>query len=354
MPDVNAVVDGIKQTNSRPRALAVELAALYNASVAKINMLLLLFADMVLPNQTAAGLSVDANAQDFETDNAVWVRKGGQTFSLAAVAAFDWSVSGASAGDTVAISTSGAFWVFGKTAGGLDVETAAGNQAHASEIIALAQYAKATNPLPPVPASQLPIGVIIVTEGGSGAWTAGTDSISGETGTFVDFLGRPGVESAMASFALDAGAATFTYGAAVARLGDATRVSFTGKTAVTLAGSTIATGLTGAWLFYGRADDVEYALQLDNDYASLVAAKEGVRNHNPNPYLALLGAIYIENNSGATFTPGTTLLDASGITCTFVKYGPGADGYEYGRSQLGVPVVALDQILDVNTGLAIE
>jgi len=274
--------------------------------------------DGVLPNQaTGVGLSVDANAQDFETDNAAFIRHKGVVFSLAAVGAFDWSASGTCAGDTVAQGKAGAFWVFGKTAGGLDVEDAAGNQSHDSEIEALAQYSKATNTLPPA-AGDVPVGVITVVEGGSGVWTAGDDSISGETETFYDLLGWPAVESPCASLAIGGTASAVTYGAVTVRLGSGTRVAATGKANVALTGSNVADKKVGAWLLYVLADDSEYFMQLGAAYDSLTEAREAVAAHNVNPLLAHVATVYVENKSGATFTTATTALNASGITTTLV------------------------------------
>lgn len=272
--------------------------------------------DQVVTTGTTAGISVDANAEDIETDNAIVIQHKGLRYPVAAVSAFDISASGAAAGATITVSTSGVGWVFANTAGALDVEVDQDAQAYASVIAALAAYSTATNTLPPG-TDDVPIGAIIVTEGGSGTFTWGTDSLTAETESYVDFAGVPGIETACASFAADASAATFTYGAGVVRLGSGVRVSYTGKANVAITGSNIANGLYGAWLIYVRADDVEFAKQLDNDYASLAAAQAGVRDHNRNPYLAHIGTMYVRNNSGAAFVPGTTNLDATGITTTF-------------------------------------
>ena len=126
-----------------------------------------------------------------------------------------------------------------------------------------------------------------------------------------------------ASLALDAGAATYNYGAATVRLGTGARISATGKVSgATIVGSNVATGATGAWLIYVLADDVEYALQLGNAYPSLASAQAAVANHTKNPMLALIGAMYVVNTSGSAFVPGTTFLDAAGVATTFETFGP--------------------------------
>lgn len=289
----------------------------------------------VLPNQTAAGLSVDANAQDVETDNTVFVKfDSGMVYSVAATAAIDISALTA-AGDTVAINKYGALWVFVNAAGTVDVETSVATETSTSAIAALASYATSTNTLPPL-ATQVPIGVVyFLADGGAHTW--GTTSITSQTETYVDFLGLPGVESAAASLALDAAAATFTYGATVVRLGSGVRIAATGKANATITGSVVAHGDVGAWLLYILADDVEYAQQLGEDYATLAAAQEAVRDHNPNPYLAHYGTLYVENESGLDFTPGTTNLDATGITATFVT--------------IGTPASTLDAVGDLTAAL---
>lgn len=273
---------------------------------------------------TGAGVSSDANAQDIETDNAIHIRVNGFDVAFAAVAAFDISVSGSVAtvpgAATISTSKCGAGWVFAHPDGTLDVQTDVTTATHASAIIALSQYANpstATRLLPPT-GLHVPIGVVQVTEGGSGAWTWGTDSIAGETETFYDLVCIPGVLSAPATFAKDDGAATFNYGAAKIVLGSGVYVALTGKTSgVTISGTAVANNGVGAWLFYALADDTEYAFQLGYGYASLAAAQTAVRNHTRNPLMPVLGVIYVVNNSGSDFTPGTTTFDAAGISATF-------------------------------------
>jgi len=73
----------------------------------------------------------------------------------------------------------------------------------------------------------------------------------------------------------------------------------------------------GAWILYALADDDEIPVQIGAAYATIQAARNAVDALNPNPLLVELGRIYIANDSGAVFTPATTNLDATGITCTF-------------------------------------
>jgi hypothetical protein len=129
----------------------------------------------------------------------------------------------------------------------------------------------------------------------------------------------------LASIELDAGAATFTYGAGLARLGTGARLSLTGKPNAVITGSDVVDGAVGAWLLYALADDVEYAQPLGVAYASLAAAQAAVATHRRNPMLALMGVMYVVNASGAPFVPGTTFLDAVGITTTFETFGPRFD-----------------------------
>lgn len=278
--------------------------------------------NQVMHNGTSAGLSVDANAEDVETDNAITIRVNGSIVAFAAQAAIDLSalsiatVPGAA---TISTSKAGAAWVFAHPDGTADVQTDITTATHTTAIIALSQYANpsiATRLLPPT-SLHVPIGVVQVTEGGSGAFTWGTDSITTETETYYSFAGRPGVLSAIASFAATGSAATFAYGAGKIVLGTGVYVALTGKTGVTLAGTNIPPGGTGAWLFYALADDNEYAFQLGYQYTSLTAARTAVRNHTRNPLLPVIGVIYVKNNTASDFTPGTTNLDATNIHTTF-------------------------------------
>lgn len=299
-------------------------------------------ADQVMPG-AVAGLAVDGvNPENIEMTNTVYVRHKGLLYLHTAVAELDISALTAG-GDTVAQTTHGVLWVYLNTAGTGDVETDKAAQDYATLIEAFSAFSVAANTLPPG-TDDVCIGAVLVLEGGSGVFTWGTDSITVESETYYDFFGLPGIEIAMASFALDAAAATFTYGAVTIRLGDGTVTAATGKANVVIAGSNVADGDVGAWLFYVQADDVERAEQLSATYADLATAEDGVRDHNPNPYLALAGILFVENASGANFVPGTTNLDAAGITATFTTLGPGADQLEVGRAQLNQPYAIADDI----------
>lgn len=275
----------------------------------------------------AGGLSVDANAQDVEIDNALIIRVNGVIVAFAAQAAIvtlTSSIATVPGASTVSVNKYGAGWVFAVMSGTslvADIQTDITTAAWTSAIQALAQYSApttATRLLPPSAVS-VPVGVVYFLADGS-AHTWGTTSITSQTETYVDFVALPGVITPMASFALDAAAATFTYGAATGVLGSGVYINFTGKTGValpTLPATTILNNAVGAYLFYGLADDVEFPFLYGATYATLAAAQAAVLTHTRNPYLVWLGTLYIENRSGATFTPATTNLDATGIKCTF-------------------------------------
>lgn len=279
----------------------------------------------VLPTGTAAGLAVDANPYDIQMTNAVVLERRGTFYRPAKVDPIDISAL-LSAAATIDVNDHGILWVFQKLTGSTEtgviaVEVDKTASDYTSAIAAWAQFSAPTRALPDA-GLYIPIGAVHVNEGGSGAFTWGTDSITAETEAYHDFVGLPEMLVQVASLALDAGAGTFTYGAGVARLGTGARITLSGKANATIAGSNVADGAVGAWLLYALADDVEYALQLGNAYASLVAAQKAVAGHRANPMLAVYGVLYVQNASGAAFVPGTTDLDASGITATFVRGGP--------------------------------
>lgn len=275
----------------------------------------------VVPNGVSAGIAVDANPEDVQMTNAVSLQvKGGSVWTPAKVDPIDISAL-ISAAATIGTSKYGTLWVFQHPDGTVAVETDVTAAAYTSLVQALGQYAKPTRPLPPS-ADLVPIGAVHVQEGGSAAFTWGTDSITAETETYYSFKGMPEVLIRAASLALDAGAATFTYGAATCRLGTGARIAASGKANVTIAGSNVVAGKVGAWLIYVLADDVEYALPFGATYSSLKDAQAAVDGHTPNPLLACIGAMYVVNASAADFIPGTTLLDKSGIGTTFETFGP--------------------------------
>ena len=295
-------------------------------------------ADQVLRNdgagtagRTGVAIRVDSNAQDVQFNNAIWYQINQSVFYKAVDAAVDISSEcSTSAGDTVATSKTGAFWFYVDSAGAVDAESAATTQSYDSAVIALSQFSISSQTLPI--ADQCCVAVLTVTEGGSGAWTFGTDSITGETEIYHNVEGLPSIESEMASFALDANAATFTYGAATVVLASGVVVTLTGKANVVFNDTTTtANGKTAAYLLYALANDVEACVLLGSAYDNLQAAKDAVRDAAPNPLLPLLGVIYVTARSG-TFVAATTKLDAAGIDTVFVTNGTGANRLEYGRS----------------------
>lgn len=291
--------------------------------------------------RVGVGMAVDANPEDVQFNNAIHYQILGQWYFKDFDAAVDISAECAGAGDTVTTSKAGALWMFIAADGSVDGETDKAAQDYASAVLALAQYSIATNTLPV--ASHVPVGVIQVTEGGSGAFTWGTDSITAETETYYSFEGLPGIESELASFALDAAAATFTYGAVTLMLGTGTRVVATGKANVVLNdATTTAIGKTAAYLLYVLADDTEACVLVGSAYASVQAAKDAVRDLAPNPLMPVVGAIYVTAEKIA-FVAATTNLDAVGITTEFVTYGVGANRQEHGRSN-GTTFTPIDDV----------
>ncbi|KKK69955.1 hypothetical protein LCGC14_2928850, partial [marine sediment metagenome] len=229
----------------------------------------------VVPNGVVAGLAVDANAFDIQMANDVTLQvNGGSPGTPSKVDPIDISAL-LSAASTISTSKHGIMWVFQNPSGTADVETDKATAAHDSAIIAWAQYSKPSRTLPPA-FGMVPIGAVHVQEGGSGAFTWGTDSITAETEAYHDFAGLPEVLIRVASLALDTSAATFTYGAVTIRTGVGTRVAATGKANVAIAGSNVAAGAVGAWLIYVLADDVEYALPFGNAHATLADAQAAV------------------------------------------------------------------------------
>ncbi|MCR4339255.1 MAG: hypothetical protein NUW01_05125 [Gemmatimonadaceae bacterium] len=291
--------------------------------------------------RVGVGMVIDATPADVQFNNAIFYQILGQEYFKDVDAAVDISAECVGAGDTIAISTAGALWMFVAADGTVDGETDKAAQDYASAVLALAQYSIATNTLPI--ANKVPVGVISVVEGGSGTFTWGTDSISDETEVFYSFEGLPGIESELASFALDAAAATFTYGAVTLVLGTGTRVAATGKANVVLNDTTTtALGKTAAYLLYVLADDVEACVLVGAAYASVQAAKDAVRDLAPNPLMPVVGAIYVTARK-IPFIAATTNFDAEGIDTEFVTYGVGTNRQEHGRSN-GTTFTPIDDV----------
>ena len=275
----------------------------------------------VVPNGVVAGLAVDANAEDIQMTNPVGIQVVGSapivTPAKVDPIVIDTLLAQAS---TITTSDHGILWVFQNVAGTVSVQVDKAAADHTSAIMAWAQYSKPALTLPPA-FGAVPIGAVRVTEGGSGAFTWGTDSITGETEAYFDFSGLPEV-LIRGTISLDTSAATFTYGAVTIRLGTGARVAATGKVNVAITGSDVVAGSVGAWLIYVLADDVEYALQLGEAYPTLLDAQAAVANHVKNPMLTLIAAMYVVNGTGGAFVPGTTDLDATDIGTTFETFGP--------------------------------
>ena len=302
----------------------------------------------VVPTGTVAGLAPDANPQDIQMTNAVTLHRHGAIYTPAKVDPIDISTL-LSAAATIGTSKYGALWVFQKITGSTEtgviaVETDKDTADHTSLIMALSKFSVSARAMPDR-SLYVPIGIVHVLEGGSGPFTWGADSIAAETETYYDLCGLPEV-LVPGTIALDAGAATFTYGAATLRLGTGLKVAATGKANVTIAGSNIADGAVGAWLIYVMADDVEIAVQLGAAYPDLASAKGAVADHRPNPMLPLIAAMYVVNASGGAFTPGTSKLDDTGFTTTFESFGPRfANVYQSDGTELSVTAAANRHII---------
>lgn len=275
------------------------------------------------------------NGENLATLSDGTIRHKGGIYPVAADTEIDISAL-TCGGDIITQNKSGVIWVFVNTAGTFDCETpiTAGTQAYSSAIKSLETYSTATNTLPPG-TDDVCVGCCQITEGNSGDFTIGTDDISTETETFYSFITHPGVETA-GTIEVDTDATTISYAASVVRLGTGTRVAATGKANVALPTDTVANGYTGAYLIYVLADDTESIVQLGS-YASSALAAAAVRDHTPNPLLALIGVMYVANASGSTFTGATTKLDATGITTTITALGTGSAHLEVGRAALNQP-----------------
>ena len=290
-------------------------------------------------NNVGAGLSVDANANDIEMDSAITVRWNGIDYPFAQEDPIDLSTKTINT-NTIATSRADAAWVFADVSTGItDVQSSSLAEATTTTALgALARYSMASTTLP-VTSRQVPIGVLSLLEGGSGAFTWGPDSVTAETEVYYSFRGVPAVITPAASFAATGGAAaTFAYGAGICRLGTGTVVSYTGKTGVAFDAvnkTDVPHGKTGVWFLYVLADDSEIAAQFGGaGYDSLAAAQTAVRAHNANPLLPIVGVIYVQNQSGADFVPATTNLNVAGLTSTFSIVAVGTQYVQGGASDL--------------------
>ena len=309
--------------------------------------------DQVLVNGVNAGLGPDTVAADIQMANAIQLVFRQEIVRPALVDPID--VSALLAAATIDVNDHGILWVFQQITGGMevgiiDVEVDKTAADYTSEIAAWAAWATAARTLP-TRTHLVPIGAVHVNEGGSGSFTWGTDSIAAETEAYHNFTGIPEVLIRLASLVLDAGAATFTYGAATIRLGTGERIALTGNANIVISGSNVADGDFGAWIFLALANDVEIAVQLGNNYPTLLDAQAAITHHNRNPKLAHIGSMTVENQSGGNFVPGTTFLDAASVTTLFSTEGPHhKDIYDDAGTELAVTVAA-DQFVELAADL---
>ena len=260
----------------------------------------------------------DGDDADLETNRDVVASYRGQLFTVLTDAAIDVSAI-LGTGKTIGSDQFGVIWVFGNKTADVALAVPAAAQTELTDIAALAQN------MPNVPTEgDVPIACLMI-EADTSVWEWGhtTDGEIGpdsDTETYYNLLNLPYITSAMASFALDAAASTFTYGAAVAVLGTGVALTITGKANVAFpAGerTVIVTGKTGAYILYALADDDEIPVQIGAAFADITVARAAVDALNTNPLLIELGRIYITNDSGTNFTPATTNLDTTGITVVF-------------------------------------
>ena len=266
------------------------------------------------------GLQIDGTPADVETQTLTYVRYFGQVVSIAIDAALVVA-TGVTASSDVDTNDKGALWIYA------DAEASTVCTCEASHPGATSGETTAVGALRWLPddhyqrnAGEIPIAVVTLTEGGSAAFTWGADSISDETEGFVDFVGKPGVVNDVASIIVTAGASstTWAHGAGGVVLGSGVYVALTAQTGLAVASnaSAITTGNSGALLLYVLSDGGAEALQLTSASASHGVALAAARVDNKNPYLACIGYLIVDNDSGSDFTPGTTSFDTAGVVNT--------------------------------------
>jgi len=267
-----------------------------------------------------AGLDIDdGNAENVETNAITYVYYNGVVVAIAVDAELDTSV-GVTASSDVDTNDKGALWIYA------DAEAPTVCTCEASHPGATSGETTAVGALRWLDADhyqrnagEVPIAVVTLTEGGSGAFTWGADSISAETEAFVDFVGSPGVVTEVADIIVTAGASstTWAHGAGAVVLGDGSFVALTAQTALPVNNATaIANGAFGAFMLYVLSDGGAEALQIDADATTHDAALLECETEVGNPYLACIGYLIVENRSGSSFTPGTSDFNGSGITTT--------------------------------------
>jgi hypothetical protein len=269
---------------------------------------------------THAGLDIDdVNPENVETNGIVYVRYNGCVVQIPADDELDTSLT-CTGSSTIGQSKKGALWIFA------DAESSAVCTCEASHPGAASAETTAVGALRWLDANhyqrnpgEIPIAVVTVTEGGSGPFTWGAHSISDETEAFIDLECNPGVVNDIAGLIVTAGASTtWAHGAGGIVLGDGTYVAMTAQTAQPVASNkaAIATGKSGALLFYCLSDGGSEALQISTADATHAAALATACAQVGNPYLACIGYLIVDNASGANFTPGTTAWNTTGVTTT--------------------------------------
>lgn len=267
-----------------------------------------------------SGLDIDQSAaEDVETNNTVYVRYFGTVVTIPADDVLDTNV-GVSGSSTIASEKLGSLWIYA------DAEAPAVCTCEASHPGAESAETTAVAALRWLPddhyqrnAGEVPIAVVTLTETSADGFTWGPDSISTETEAFVDFVGKPGVVNDVADIIVTAGSSstTWAHGAGGVVLGSGVYVVLTAQTGLAVSnGTAIASGKSGALLFYVLSDGGAEALQLTSANASHAVALAAARADNKNPYLACIGYLIIDNESGSDFTPGTTSFDTTGVTST--------------------------------------
>ena len=264
----------------------------------------------------------DASGTDVETNAITYVRYNGVNVTIPIDIAIltDAGTIGVTASSLVGQAKLGCLWIYaealaaatcGCEAGHPGATSAENTTAGALRWLDSDHYQRN--------AGEIPIGVVTLTEGGSGPFTWGTGDMTGETDAYVDLVCTPGVINDVADIIVTAGDnVTWAHGAGGVILGSGVYLPLTAQTALPVAtnGAAIADGLSGALMLYVISDGVGEALQLSTADASHAAALATAQAEVGNPYMACIGFLIVDNASGAAFTPGTDGWADTGITTT--------------------------------------